>query len=151
MGLRTSNDKTLAIQIAIGARVVVCDNLLMSGELIALKRKHTSGLELAGELHAGVIRYEYGYRQLGQGIERLRRCSISLVEAREMVFNIFAQRILPVKLFPRVAREYVKDSRACRGISAWAVQNSCAAALKTLKPSVAFVANVKLGTFFDLH
>lgn len=50
LGLRTSNDKTFCIQIAIGARVIVCDNLLLSGELIALKRKHTAKLDLVEEL-----------------------------------------------------------------------------------------------------
>jgi len=57
LGLRTSNDKSFAIQIAIGARVVVCDNLMLSGELLALKRKHTAGLELVEELTASVRRY----------------------------------------------------------------------------------------------
>jgi hypothetical protein len=68
LGLRTSNDKSFAIQIAIGARVIVCDNLLLSGELIALKRKHTAGLDLIEELTAGVRRYELGYEELGKGI-----------------------------------------------------------------------------------
>lgn len=61
LGLRTSNDKTFAIQIAIGARVIVCDNLLMSGELIALKRKHTAGLALTDEITRAIRRYELGY------------------------------------------------------------------------------------------
>lgn len=152
LGLRTSNDKTLAIQIAIGARVVVCDNLLMSGELIALKRKHTAGLELANELHAGVVRYEYGYRQLGQGIERLKGRPMTLLEAREMIFTLFARRILPIKLFQKVAPEYLDTRRECRGITAWDVNNSCTAALKKLpSPAVAFEANVKLGKFFGLN
>ena len=50
----------------------------MSGELIALKRKHTAGLDLIEELTAGARRYELGYAQLGKGIECLQRCAISL-------------------------------------------------------------------------
>src|SRR6266852_4181390 len=80
LGLRTSNNKSFAIQIAIGARVVVCDNLLMSGELIALKRKHTAGLELLEELTAGVRRYELGYGQLCKRIERLKSVSLKAME-----------------------------------------------------------------------
>lgn len=152
LGLRTSNDKTLAIQIAIGARVVVCDNLLMSGELIALKRKHTAGLELTDEITRAIRRYELGYESLQRGMERLKRCSISLVEAREMVFNLFARKILPVKLFRRVASEYLNDSREGRGITAWAVTNSCTTALKHLpSPAIAFESHVKLGKFFGLN
>src|SRR3989449_5789941 len=43
MGIRTSNNKTLSIQICAGLSVFVCDNLVFRGDLIALNRKHTSG------------------------------------------------------------------------------------------------------------
>src|SRR5689334_4123229 len=43
LGLRTSNDKTMSIQICAGLTVFVCDNLAFRGDLIALRRKHTSG------------------------------------------------------------------------------------------------------------
>jgi hypothetical protein len=39
IGLRTSNDKSLSLQLAIGHRVTVCDNMLFAGNLIALHRK----------------------------------------------------------------------------------------------------------------
>jgi hypothetical protein len=41
LGLRTSNDKSFALQIAVGCRVFVCDNLAFTGDLIAMKRKQT--------------------------------------------------------------------------------------------------------------
>jgi hypothetical protein len=34
LGIRTSNDKTFALQIAIGARVVVCDSAIRSAEMV---------------------------------------------------------------------------------------------------------------------
>ena len=39
IGLRTANDKSFSIQIAVGVRVFVCDNLVFAGDLIALRRK----------------------------------------------------------------------------------------------------------------
>ena len=38
IGLRTANDKTISIQMAIGMRIFVCDNMMFAGDLIALKR-----------------------------------------------------------------------------------------------------------------
>ena len=71
LGVRTSNNKSFAIQIAIGARVLVCDNLMLSGELIALKRKHTANLDLVQECSRGIDRYISGYETLNQGIRTL--------------------------------------------------------------------------------
>src|SRR5262245_46319167 len=42
IGIRTSNDRSMALEVAVGAKVFVCDNLAFSGDLIALRRKHTS-------------------------------------------------------------------------------------------------------------
>src|SRR5262249_22879244 len=148
VGVRTSNDKTFAIQLAIGARVVVCDNLLMSGELIALKRKHTAGLDLAEELTAGVRRYELGYQQLGKGIERLRHQEISLTETRELIFNVFTRKLVPLRLFPQVAGNYANNEDWPHLISTWDIYNVFTLMLKRLTPAVAFTAHIKLGKFF---
>src|SRR3989442_2776261 len=42
MGIRTANDRSMALEIAVGVKVFVCDNLAFSGDLIALRRKHTA-------------------------------------------------------------------------------------------------------------
>ena len=41
LGLRTSNNRTMSIQICAGLSVFVCDNMVFRGDLIALNRKHT--------------------------------------------------------------------------------------------------------------
>src|SRR5206468_3078013 len=124
LGLRTSNDKTMSIQIAIGARVFVCDNLVFSGELIALKRKHTANLDLDTEIRAAIARYEHGYTLLNRGIDHLKSVTVPLTEARELVFNVFARKIVPVKLFHKIAPMYVRDSAACGTITLWGLHNS---------------------------
>ena len=49
VGFRHANDKSMPIQIAVGARVFVCDNMSFLGELIHT-RKHTAKLDLAWNL-----------------------------------------------------------------------------------------------------
>lgn len=146
LGLRTSNDKSFAIQIAIGARVIVCDNLLMAGELIALRRKHTAGLALVEELTAGIRRYELGYQQYTRHLDFLQRTSWSPREARERIYEVFARRIVPLRLFPHLARLYLERLQT---VTAWEVLNSFTSAMKQLPPSVQFASTVKLGQFFS--
>ena len=64
LGIRTSNDKSLALQLAIGYRVFVCDNMAFAGDLIALRRKHTGNLDLHKEFAEGIGRYVRDYRRL---------------------------------------------------------------------------------------
>jgi hypothetical protein len=48
IGVRNSQDKTLALGLATGAKVFVCDNLAFSGSAI-FYRRHTSGFDILSE------------------------------------------------------------------------------------------------------
>lgn len=145
IGLRTSNDKTFCLQIAIGLRVFVCDNLAFHGDLIALKRKHTANLDLVEEITKGVIRYEAGYAQYQHHIEALQHHVWTPQEARERIYTAFARRIVPVRLFHDVAIPYLQREDNC---TAWEVLNAFTNAAKKLKEGVRFDATVRLGRLF---
>src|SRR5919202_4417010 len=68
IGLGPSNDKSLALQIAIGYRTFVCDNMAFAGDLIALRRKHTGNLDIHKELAEAITRYVHDYRRLQDDI-----------------------------------------------------------------------------------
>ena len=72
LGLRTSNNKTMAIQICAGLSVFVCDNLAFRGDMIALRRKHTSGLHLREELSGAVLRFQQHFGVLTSEIDGLK-------------------------------------------------------------------------------
>jgi len=63
LGLRTSNNRTMSIQICAGLSVFVCDNMVFRGDLIALNRKHTSRLYLKTELVQAVCPIPGTFRQ----------------------------------------------------------------------------------------
>jgi hypothetical protein len=145
LGLRTSNDKTFCLQIAIGLRVFVCDNLAFHGDLIALKRKHTAKLDLVDELTYAIHRYELGYQQYQRQVAVLQRTPWSALEARERIYTAFARKIVPLRLFHDVALPSVERRETW---SVWEVLNAFTSAMKKLTPSVQFDAAVKLGRFF---
>src|SRR5216683_1154408 len=72
MGIRTSNNKTMSIQICAGLSVFVCDNLVFRGDLIALNRKHTAGLHLRTELNHAILRFQDHFGRLTGEIATLK-------------------------------------------------------------------------------
>ena len=68
VGFRHANDKSMPIQVAVGARVFVCDNMSFLGELIHT-RKHTAKLDLGVELDSAMYRYMQGFRRLLDDIQ----------------------------------------------------------------------------------
>src|SRR6267378_2993481 len=77
LGLRTSNNRTMSIQICAGLSVFVCDNMVFRGDLIALNRKHTSRLYLRTEIVHAVCRFQEHFGKLAGEIEKLKARPLS--------------------------------------------------------------------------
>jgi hypothetical protein len=150
IGLRTANDKSMSIQLAIGLRIVVCDNLCFSGDLIALKRRHTARLDLPLELAGALDRYQEGVLRLHDGVELLKDTPISIEQAKVLVYDVFRQRLVPVRLFYPVTQTLSVTVRDY-GLNHWWVHNAFTTHLKALPPGPAFRATTRLGKFFSLN
>jgi hypothetical protein len=150
IGLRTSNNKQHAISMAIGARVFVCDNLCFSGDVIALKRRHTSGLNLPKELCAGLDRYQDGFIRLQDGVEHLQRTTLTDGQAKRLIYDLFRQKVVPLRLFHPVVETYQASYRQ-QGATLWSLHNAFTTHVKSLPPAPAFRATLRLGQFFSLH
>ncbi len=108
MGIRTANDRSMALEIAVGVKVTVCDNLCFSGDLIALRRKHTSRFNLNADISIAIDRYQEHLLQLRGQIAEMQECSLGDKEAKLFIFEAFAQEILPIRFFPWVTSAYFK-------------------------------------------
>jgi hypothetical protein len=152
MGIRTANDRSMALEIAVGVRVLVCDNLAFSGDLIALRRRHTARFELDADIARAVGRYESHLLSLHGAIAKAKSTSLTATEAQSMIFEIFDQEILPIRHFRRVADNYFSDGTypdtAPRTI--WGLHNACSRVVKDMAPASAFQATVRLGRLFGL-
>lgn len=112
LGLRTANDKSMAIQICAGLSVFVCDNLAFRGDLIALKRKHTSGLNLRTELATAVLRFQDHFGRLVGEIKTLKARELRDIEAKALMHDVFAEGLMPVRLLPAVSESYFEPKVA---------------------------------------
>jgi hypothetical protein len=146
VGFRHANDKSMPIVIAVGARVWLCDNLSYLGELITM-RKHTAKLDLAEEMDRAMFRYMQGWRKLKDDIEIQQQAEIEERRAKTLIYDIFRNKILPLRLFPLVTESYEGATKDQKG-TGWILHNACTAPLKTLAPAPAFRATARIGKFF---
>lgn len=153
LGFRGSNDRQMALQMVAGRRVFVCDNLMFSGDMIAMRRKHTRGLDLTSEVSEGLDRYLVHCGRLNDEVDRLRTFDIDDKMAKLRIFDAFAERVVPVTHFPKVARNYFEPDDAmtdCTPRSLWGLHNAFTRVVRGMRPAPAFAATARLGRFFGI-
>jgi hypothetical protein len=103
LGLRTSNNRSMSIQLCAGLSVFVCDNMVFRGDLIALNRKHTSGLHLRTEINNAILRFQDHFARLTGEIANLEESLVSDTNAKAILHDVFVQGILPVRFLPEAS------------------------------------------------
>lgn len=155
LGFRAANDYSLALRAVAGSRVFVCDNLALSGDMVAWARKHTSGLDLADTIARGFDLFLNQAAALANAVAALADAALDDAQAKVIVYEVFAAKILPVKLFDDVVGNYfdedtLADRPDCQPRNRWGLHNAMTRAIKDLKPVPAFTATTNLGRFFGL-
>ena len=153
IGFRNSTNSTLAIKIVAGTRVFVCDNLALSGDLIAVLRRNTTGLNLETELREGFSKFMQHCTSLDLRIAELQMKTIADLVAKAQIFDIFNSKIIPVHLFDDVSEFYFKptdEMTDCQPRTQWGLHNAFTRAMKKLPAARAFSANVELGRAFGM-
>jgi hypothetical protein len=154
MGIRTANDRSMALEIAVGVKVFVCDNLAFSGDLIALRRKHTANFDLNADISRAVDRYQAHLLVLQRTIAAAREDPISDEEAKGLIFEAFRDEILPLRYFKQVAEAYFDPAAEMTDVqprTMWGLHNAFTRAVRQMAPAPAFEATTELGKFFGLR
>lgn len=149
LGLRTSNNKSMSIQIAIGRRVFVCDNMSFKGDMIALARKHTSRLDLPYELGQAIDRYERGIDAMDKRIGELKSRAFGTVDAERFIFNQFDKQVLPIRLFHPLLESY-RQIKHNGTVTHWQLHNCFTLHAQQLPAQRQFKASVDIGKAFNL-
>lgn len=160
MGFRNSTDQAMALQVVAGNRVFVCDNMQLSGDLIAVRRRNTVGVNLDDVLAFGFQRFMDHASALDLHNARLQASAISDMQAKAKIVDVFGATIfaatpevVPMRLFKAVTEYYFKpsdDMLDCQPRSLYGLHNAFTRALKELSPVRAFAANVQIGKAFGL-
>lgn len=153
LGFRSANDQSLAIRMVAGARVFVCDNLVLSGETFAISRLHTTGLDLVAAVRTGFDRFLTQGQKLADQMTVLEFTALAETEAKALIFDLFSQAVLPMKLFDDVDRFYfhpTDETPDCQPRTKWGLHNAITRSIKALRPVPAFETTVRVGKFFGL-
>ncbi|MDT8067960.1 MAG: DUF932 domain-containing protein [Terriglobia bacterium] len=151
LGLRTSNNKSFAIQICAGLSVLVCDNLAFRGDMIALCRKHTSGLELRTELSRAVLRFEEHFGILAGEIAHLKEHTLEDQEAKAFIHDAFIRGIMPIRFLPEVSTAYFQPQLPeFEPRTSWSLHNAFTGAAKAMPMTTRLQAIQELGQLFGM-
>jgi hypothetical protein len=153
LGFRASNDKTFPLQIVAGVQVLVCDNLALSGDVVALKRKHTSGLDLGKEVTAGIDSYLFQQELMEKRVARIKKICLNDITAKAAIYDLLQQRVIPSRLFQPIHQAYFEPQESwldCKPRSVWGLHNACTRVAKTLDMSQQFAMTLALGGHFNL-
>jgi hypothetical protein len=138
IGLRNSTDKSYALTVLIGMRVMACSNGVLYVERgVQVSRRHTSGLELEGAFDDALDAYERAVPAMTDLYETLRGQRLSLMKAKARVVDCAAAGAIPSAHILPVVREFEEPSvRAFRGDrSLWGLYNAVThASFKRMSP-----------------
>lgn len=150
IGIMSSNNKRIAIQVSVGARVTVCDNLLFSGDTLTLRKKHSHSLKIAEELDKTVLGFIEAFDSLASEIEVMKEKEIADQEAMSIILPAFTvERVLPIRLIYKVCQEYFNPThKEFKGRNLWSLQNAFTIAATDLSPGRKFSSLKILGRIF---
>jgi hypothetical protein len=130
----------------------VCDNLTFSGDLIALRRKHTARFDLNADISRAVDRYQAHLMALQQQIAGIQETPLSELQAKALIVDAFRHEIVPIRFFKPVTETYpAPDMTDVLPRTLWGLHNAFTRSVKQMAPATAFEATTALGAFFGLR
>ena len=154
IGFRGSNDRQMAISMVAGKRIFVCDNLMLSGDSVVLRRKHTTGMDLDSEISEGLDQYLVQCRHLEGSVGRMKIQTLDDHEAKVRIFDAFTQaKVMPITRLPHVVRNYFAPDDSwtdCHDRTEWGLHNAFTREIRNMKTAPAFDATAKLGSYFHI-
>lgn len=150
MGIKSSYNKKIGIQIAVAARVIANDSIIFYGDLVVLRRKHTKNFSLQEDIEKGFRDFSANYERLCAEIEKMKGKDVSDAEVKVIIFDVFHKKILPIRLLPHAAKFYFEPTdKEFKGRNLWSLLNSLAWSARTLSPERKFIALKELGRLFS--
>lgn len=94
LGFRNSHDKTLALGLTVGVRILVCDNLCFGGET-TVHHKHTSCLDVAALIPDAFEKLTDQFAKLEENIDVMKGQQITVDEARIVTCVAAERKVIP--------------------------------------------------------
>ena len=150
LGFRNSHDKSFALGLTVGLRVMVCDNLAFGGEQ-TLHRRHTSRIEIEALIPAAFAMLPSRFLDLESRIGRLKARAMPADEARLLTVRAAEEGAIPSSDILAVLREFQEPRHAeFAAPTMWNLYNAFTETAKKYSPERADCCYRTLGTVFGL-
>jgi len=146
LAFRNSYDRSMAIGLALGATVFVCDNLALSGEIVVVK-KHTKNVwaELEETAIATIYKSQKNYEQIVADATLFKGIALENNEAFRVMGLLFGNNIIGPRQLTVVKEEWLRPSYAdFRPRNLWSFYNVCTDSLKTCPPITTMEKHIQL-------
>lgn len=150
IAFRNSNDRSFALGLVAGFRVFCCDNLALSGEFVAVAKKHTKHLDVVETLALGIDRVQRRFQPMIAQVDVWKNHALPDIRAKEIMFDAALGGVdMPARLLKDVAHEYFEPSfDEFKPRNLWSLQNSFTSAFKKLDPIPMYRSTSSLGEYF---
>lgn len=149
IGFKNSYDKSMAVGLALGGSVIVCDNGVVSGDLITFKRKHTGTVleELREKINEAVLLLKASYHTLALEVDIMRDYELTSKQKAEILGVMYFENdiITPNQL--SIVKNELNNSQHFKGNTLWDLYNNVTQALKESHPSRHIEDHIKLHSF----
>ena len=146
IGFRNSYDKSMSIGIAIGASVMICDNLALSGD-ITVMRKHTTNViaDLEMMILRVMYRAEENFTQICESADQMKQTELDDNGAFKMLGLLFGKNVLSPRQLPVAKKEWLSPSYSeFQPRNGWSFHNAVTAALKSTPPNKILERHIRL-------
>jgi hypothetical protein len=151
MGIRNSTDKSMPAGIASGAKVLICDNLSLSGD-ITFFRKHTPRihLDLPVLVRAALDRFIVQVNEQATVFDAWKRHQIDLPKATNLIVQAAEQHLIPQVGILKVRSEFIKPRhQEFQGDTVWTLYNAFTQYLTHDREEVAPIKSQR--DFINMH
>ena len=140
IGFRNSYDKSMSVGIVGGAKVFVCDNMMMSSDAVKFMKRHTKNVlkEFDYMLWTNLPELQSQFVQMKEAKAKLEHIGVEHQQGYEFLGKMYGNGFLtPVQFTSAVADWKAPTFEAFKPRNAWSLYNSVTWGLKKGSPSLA--------------
>ena len=149
IGFRNSYDKSLAIGLAMGASIFVCDNLAFTGDVTSF-RKHTANVlvDIEKLILSTIYSHKSNYYEIQEEAETLKQRTVTNDRAFSLMGQLYGKGILTPRQLPIVKDEWLSPTyEDFNPRTMWSFYNAVTKGLKTTPPRQIMEKHIKLHRF----
>ena len=151
LGYANSYDKSRSVAFVAGASVWICGNGMISGSLMAFKRKHTGTVasELEERIQTGVDKMRSDFGRLNMEVDIMKNYSLTPRQKAEILGIMYFEHNLVTPTQLSVIKRELTQSEHFKDDNAWSLYNNVTEALKKSHPMDIIGDHMKLHNFMQ--